>query len=283
MKTLIKKIHSEACLIETTLAPCPKGMVTIEVKEVGLCRTDLFVANGTISLDYDVVLGHEFSGIIVHDDSNTYQIGQTVAVNPLYSNKKFMGLDFDGALTQYIHVPLEQIIPTTLDFKTAAYIEPVCASMAVLKANINKEQVGGVYGNNRIAQLTYIILKSFGYNIQWLNEANTYEDNSFDYIVETLFEVKQIETILSLLKDNGLLVVKSRKKQSVGINPGVLVAKEICMQAVNYYDYHKAITWLEENQHLVVDLLGESYHIDQWGKAFEQAVSGENKKIFIHF
>lgn len=283
MKTLLKKNHSYTSLVETTLEDCPIGYVTIKVQSVGLCRTDLFVANGTIALDYDVVLGHEFSGTVVQDLSNTYHVGQRVAVNPLYPEKKFMGLDFNGALTEYIHVPLAQVIPTNLDFKTASYVEPVCASMAVLKAHINKEQVGGVYGNNRIAQLTYIILQSFGYNVQWLDEKEVYPLKSFDYIVETLFEEKKINTMLSLLKDNGLLIVKSRKKQSVPINPGLLVAKEITLQAVNYYDYTKTMSWLENNQHLVTDLLGDSYHINDWEMAFDQATSGESKKIFIHF
>lgn len=285
MKSLIKFTQAETklCEVPTLLEPAPNE-VLIQVKSVGLCRTDLFVSNGNIPLNYDIVLGHEFSGVIVKDPSKTYSIGQHVAVNPLYINKKFMGVDFNGALTEFISVPLGQVIATSLhSFKVSSYVEPVAASMAVLKANINKEQKGGVYGNNRIAQLTFIILQSFGYNIEWLDENKIYENDSYDYIVETLFEEKHLQIMLSLLKDNGLLIVKSRKKQAVGINPSLLVSKEICLQSVNYYDFHKTMKWLEENFSQIDCLLGESYHIDDWQAAFSKAMNGESKKIFIHF
>lgn len=285
MKSLIKFTQSQTKLCEnpTILEPLPNE-VLIQVKSVGLCRTDLFVSNGIIPLDYDIVLGHEFSGVIVKDPSNTYSIGQHVAVNPLYSNKKFMGVDFNGALTEYISVPLTQVISTNLEsFKISSYVEPVAASMAVLKANINKEQKGAVYGKNRIAQLTFIILQSFGYNVEWLDENQQYENNSYDYIVETLFEETHLQIMLSLLKENGLLIVKSRKKQAIGINPGILVSKEICLQSVNYYDFHKTMKWLEENHSKIDCLLGESYHISDWEHAFNKAMNGESKKIFIHF
>lgn len=283
MKTLIKKKNQPTQLVDRVFCPV-NGLVTIRVKSVGLCRSDLAIANGTIALDHPVVLGHEFSGVVGDDSSGHFRIGQKVAVNPLYPDKKFLGLDLDGALCEYLQVPAEQVIPTDiLDFQTAAYIEPVAASMAVLKAKITKNEVGAVYGKNRIAELTYLILQSHGYNITWLNEQQQYPSSSFDYIVETLFEEKELAMQLDLLKDNGLLVVKSRKKQAVGINPSILVAKEITLQAVNYYNFGEAMTWLERNSQLIQPLLGNSYPIEQWEEAFAEAQSGEANKTFIHF
>jgi threonine dehydrogenase-like Zn-dependent dehydrogenase len=264
MKALIKYQHGITKLVDLPSLSSPKdNMVTIQIKCVGLCRTDLSVAKGLIPVSEDIILGHEFSGIITEDKSDTFSIGQAVVVNPLFPNKKFMGLDFSGALTEYIQVPIEQVVRTNLPFQVSAYIEPVAASMAALKANITKEQKGAVYGNNRIAQLTYLILKSFGYNISLLNENNFYNDNSFDYVIETLFEEEHLTKIINMLKDNGLLIIKSRKKQGVGINPGLLVAKEINMQAV------------------ITPLLGDCYPIEQWEEAFKAADRGESKKIFI--
>lgn len=284
MKTLVKT-ESGIILKDTVPGTLKDGFVRIEVKEVGLCRTDLYVADGTIPVSGDIILGHEFSGIINESKSTLFKFGERVGVNPLF-DLKFMGLDFDGCLRKYIDVPQEQVIKAyDLDFKFAAYLEPVAASMAVLKACKDKEAKGAVFGHNRIAELTYLILKTEGYNIEWLDEKVSYnseQNNSYDYIVETLFNEEYLKTIIKLLKKEGTLVVKSRKKQLTGLIASDLVAKELTFRCVNYYDFNETMSWLTQNQHVVEHLLGHSYPLEQWRAAFDEAYKGESKKIFIH-
>lgn len=260
-----------------------KGFVRINVKEVGLCRTDLFVADGTIKVDQDIILGHEFSGVIVETESNLFKVNERVSVNPLF-DIRFMGLDFDGCLRDFIDVPEEQVIRAfDLDFKVAAYLEPVAASMAVLKVCHDKQAKGAVFGYNRIAELTYIILKEEGYNIEWIDEKNvTAQDNEYDYIIETLFNEVYLSRIIKLLKKEGTLVVKSRKKQLTGLVASDLVAKELTLRCVNYYDFNKTMEWLISHQNTISHLLGDSYPLDDWKNAFDEAYKGESKKIFIH-
>lgn len=233
MRSLVKAsdgIH----LKEYKMPELKKGFVRINVKEVGLCRTDLFVADGTIKVDQDIILGHEFSGIIVETKSTLFKVNERVSVNPLF-DIRFMGLDFDGCLRDFIDVPEEQVIRAfDLDFKVAAYLEPVAASMAVLKVCHDKKAKGAVFGYNRIAELTYIILKEEGYNIEWIDEKNiTAQDNEYDYVIETLFNEVYLSKIIKLLKKEGTLVVKSRKKQLTGLVASDLVAKELTLRCVN--------------------------------------------------
>lgn len=282
MRSLVKTsegIH----LKEYKMSELKKGFVRINVKEVGLCRTDLFVADGTIKVDQDIILGHEFSGVVVETNSNLFEVAERVAVNPLF-DIKFMGLDFDGCLRDFIDVPEEQVIKAfDLDFKVAAYLEPVAASMAVLKACHDKQAKGAVFGYNRIAELTYIILKEEGYNIEWIDEKNvTAKDNEYDYIIETLFNEIYLRKIIKLLKKEGTLVVKSRKKQLTGLVASDLVAKELTLRCVNYYDFNKTMKWLISHQNTISHLLGDSYPLDNWRNAFDEAYKGESKKIFIH-
>ena len=64
-KALIKNTQ-HVQLIETDLksSDCETD-VLVKVSHIGLCRTDLQVANGTIQIDRDeIVLGHEFSAQI---------------------------------------------------------------------------------------------------------------------------------------------------------------------------------------------------------------------------
>lgn len=282
MRSLVKAsdgIH----LKEYKMPELKKGFVRINVKEVGLCRTDLFVADGTIKVDQDIILGHEFSGIIVETKSTLFKVNERVSVNPLF-DIRFMGLDFDGCLRDFIDVPEEQVIRAfDLDFKVAAYLEPVAASMAVLKVCHDKKAKGAVFGYNRIAELTYIILKEEGYNIEWIDEKNiTAQDNEYDYVIETLFNEVYLSKIIKLLKKEGMLVVKSRKKQLTGLVASDLVAKELTLRCVNYYDFNKTMEWLISHQNTISHLLGDSYPLDDWRNAFDEAYKGESKKIFIH-
>lgn len=282
MRSLVKAsdgIH----LKEYKMPELKKGFVRINVKEVGLCRTDLFVADGTIKVDQDIILGHEFSGIIVETKSTLFKVNERVSVNPLF-DIRFMGLDFDGCLSDFIDVPEEQVIRAfDLDFKVAAYLEPVAASMAVLKVCHDKKAKGAVFGYNRIAELTYIILKEEGYNIEWIDEKNiTAQDNEYDYVIETLFNEVYLSKIIKLLKKEGTLVVKSRKKQLTGLVASDLVAKELTLRCVNYYDFNKTMEWLISHQNTISHLLGDSYPLDDWRNAFDEAYKGESKKIFIH-
>lgn len=282
MRSLVKAsdgIH----LKEYKMPELKKGFVRINVKEVGLCRTDLFVADGTIKVDQDIILGHEFSGIIVETKSTLFKVNERVSVNPLF-DIRFMGLDFDGCLRDFIDVPEEQVIRAfDLDFKVAAYLEPVASSMAVLKVCHDKKAKGAVFGYNRIAELTYIILKEEGYNIEWIDEKNiTDQDNEYDYVIETLFNEVYLSKIIKLLKKEGTLVVKSRKKQLTGLVASDLVAKELTLRCVNYYDFNKTMEWLISHQNTISHLLGDSYPLDDWRNAFDEAYKGESKKIFIH-
>lgn len=282
MRSLVKAsdgIH----LKEYKMPELKKGFVRINVKEVGLCRTDLFVADGTIKVDQDIILGHEFSGIIVETKSTLFKVNERVSVNPLF-DIRFMGLDFDGCLRDFIDVPEEQVIRAfDLDFKVAAYLEPVAASMAVLKVCHDKKAKGAVFGYNRIAELTYIILEEEGYNIEWIDEKNiTAQDNEYDYVIETLFNEVYLSKIIKLLKKEGTLVVKSRKKQLTGLVASDLVAKELTLRCVNYYDFNKTMEWLISHQNTISHLLGDSYPLDDWRNAFDEAYKGESKKIFIH-
>lgn len=230
-----------------------------------------------------IVLGHECSGIVQHDALGRFAPGEAVAINPVFPDGQFMGLHFDGALQELIHVPAAQLVPAgDLDLKVAAYLEPVAASMAVLKARIEKNQKGVIYHQNRISHLTFLILTSLGYDLEWVREAPSPDvRDRYDYAIETVFEQQSIHAMLGALKPGGLLVVKSRQYTPTAITPAMLVAKELTLQAVNYYDFASAMEWLRANQALLAPLLGSVYPLDDWEAAFDAASAADAKKIFV--
>lgn len=258
--------------------------VRIKVHTIGLCWTDLNVANGTIPFKKNLILGHEFSGDIVLSNYHKLSVGDKVSVNPYFENNQFMGLDFNGCLVDFIDVHYSKVFKTNnvnLTYCHLAYLEPIAASMAPILKIANKKLIGAVYGNNRITQLTYKILTSLNYNIQLLNPDNSYPLNSFDYIIETTPNEKDIQNILTLLKENGQLILKSRKNLLTGINFSYVVSKQLNITAVNYNDFSESMTWLENNFSLIDPLLGKTFKINDWKLAFLEAEKSDSQKIFI--
>lgn len=281
MKALIK--NNTGISISNLDLTVKENWVLLKVNTIGLCRTDLLVASGVISVNQEsIILGHEFSATVENDPLNIFTKGQIVGVNPLWNNK-FMGLDFDGAICEFIYVPHDKVIPTTLiDFKVIAYLEPVAASMAVLKA-INKEtdKKVAIVGNNRISQLTKLILDTELIDCEILNEKELTQENEYDVIIETVLNNDIFSAIIKALKPEKTLIIKSRKREPVNFQAVDLIAKEINIRSVNYYDFNKAMRWLENNYLLIQSLLGEAFPLTLWENAFAKANSGEQQKIFI--
>lgn len=258
--------------------------VTVAMRAVGLCRTDLLVAKGQLAVPADLVLGHEGAGVVIRDPSGRFLPGQTVAINPYYPNGQFLGLHLPGILQEEVQIPANQLVlAEELPFHTAAYVEPVAASMAVLKALPGRErQRGLILGDNRIAHLTHLILQSLAYEVDWV-KTSLYdgEPDQYDYAIETLFESQAVRSLMTALKPEGLLVVKSRQFVPTEVLPSLMVAKELTLKAVNYGDFHVAIDWLKRHQAHVEPLLGARYPLHAWEKAFEAASAPRAPKIFI--
>lgn len=259
------------------------SMAIVRVGWVGLCRTDLAVASGAMPAPDGIILGHECSGIVERDPSGKHASGALVAVNPLLQSRAFLGLHTNGVLQSRLLIDPRQLVAASgVDPRIAAYVEPVAASMAAAKARIDTSQRGVIFNDNRISALTHGILVSMGYRVDWIQ---TPPDGSivevYDYAIETSFEDRLIELTLRALRPGGLLVVKSRQAAPRSINPAELVAKELTLQAVNYYDFDAAMAWLRQHSKIIEPLLGASYPIRRWQEAFNAARSGESLKTFI--
>ncbi|MBV8378667.1 MAG: zinc-binding dehydrogenase [Verrucomicrobia bacterium] len=125
--------------------------VLLAVQAVGVCGSDIHQAHGRHSwkVNYPVVLGHEFGGVIAQAGKNVRAfregdrvVSETAAVIDLNSpfvrrglynldpNRLGFGAGVNGAMTLYAKVP-ERIlhhIPARLPFEVAALTEPCCVA-----------------------------------------------------------------------------------------------------------------------------------------------------------
>src|SRR6201987_2262251 len=142
---------SEAHSVELREVPVPEigdSEVLLAVRAVGVCGKDIHVAyekHTGGNINYPVILGHEFAGVIVQAGKNVRGfkegdrvVSETAAVidenspfvrRGLYNldpGRRGFGFGVDGAMTHYTKVP-ERIlhqIPATLPFEVAALTEP---------------------------------------------------------------------------------------------------------------------------------------------------------------
>jgi L-iditol 2-dehydrogenase len=136
--------------------------VLLEVANVGVCGSDLhqWTADHSWTVNYPVVLGHEFSGTIAElgTDVQAWQEGdrvvsETAAIidpqNPLSRRglynldptRKGFGYGVDGAMTRYVRVPsrILHAVPDSLPLEHACLAEPCCVAYNAVVKNARIE------------------------------------------------------------------------------------------------------------------------------------------------
>jgi len=156
----------------------------IRIKAVGVCGSDLHGFSGHSKRRVPpLVLGHEFSGEIVATGAGVsgFQSGDRVIVYPLVTcghcayclsncqqlcaSRKLFGLDFHGAMAEYVSVPEDCIIalPSGLSYTAGALVEPLAVGLHVLEKCSNVSgKTGLIYGAGGIALLTYLAVRHMG-------------------------------------------------------------------------------------------------------------------------
>ncbi len=161
--------------------------VLLEVGAVGVCGSDLhqWAADHSWPVNYPVILGHEFAGVIAETGARAigWDIGQrvvseTAAVidlnNPLSRQglynldpgRKGFGYGVDGAMTRYVRVPARCLhrLPDNLPLEKAALTEPCCVAFnaTVHNARIQPGDRVVVFGPGAIGILCSAIARLCG-------------------------------------------------------------------------------------------------------------------------
>ncbi|HEY9774539.1 MAG TPA: alcohol dehydrogenase catalytic domain-containing protein [Planktothrix sp.] len=279
--------------------------VLIRVTLAGLCRTDLYAAEGRMKTCDPLVLGHEFSGIIeeVGAEVDGLRAGNRVTVNPLLpcetcrhcvagfsgacQNSTFLGVDRTGCFAHFICVPARAVfrLADNVSDLAAAYAEPVAASLAVLKAGINTSDKVLIYGKNRFSQLLEKILQIHGIRHVTTHDTTTCtavaEAGTFDCVVETMLNAKAFSEIVDAVRPGGKIVLKSRQFEPVPLLLTDLLKKEPIMHVVNYGPFDHALRLLTGGKLHVEDLVDGVYRLEQYEQVMKTARNRESLKPFF--
>jgi threonine dehydrogenase-like Zn-dependent dehydrogenase len=165
VKALVLKKPGQT-VIERVPEPVTIEGLLLEVRMVGLCGTDLNSYRGRNPMvSYPRILGHEVSATIVEGDRHNpaLRAGVNVALSP-YSNcgkcascqrgrpnacqfNETLGVQRDGALTEYISVPPEKAYPAKLSLKELCLIEPLTVGFhAAARGRVTADDVVAIFG-----------------------------------------------------------------------------------------------------------------------------------------
>jgi L-iditol 2-dehydrogenase len=153
------------------------GHVIIEVEAAGICGTDLHIQSAEYPFNPPVILGHEFSGVVVDvaPDVTQVKLGQRVTSLPYFStcgvcepcitgqwnlcpDRKSAGSGTHGAFARYVLMPERSVrpLPENVDFIAGAVTEPLacCVHALLEKAIIRPGDLVVVSGPGAIGLLS---------------------------------------------------------------------------------------------------------------------------------
>jgi L-iditol 2-dehydrogenase len=168
MLAVVKEKPGTGFVFKKVKTPKPKeDEVLIRVKSVGICGSDIPIFKGVRVVEYPLIPGHEFSGIIVETGNRVenFKIEDRVVaglvvhcgrcvyckqgLESLCDNIYEIGIHVDGAFAEYVIAPEKTLhkLPENMNFNQGASIDPLASAYRpVKKANISSNDVVAIFG-----------------------------------------------------------------------------------------------------------------------------------------
>jgi threonine dehydrogenase-like Zn-dependent dehydrogenase len=166
MKALFIRQPGEAILDSAPEPTSPGDQLLLRVRLVGLCGSDLNSFRGRNPLvSFPRIPGHEVAATIVEGSNSDPRLasGVNVTMSPYTSCGKCaacrrgranacqfnqtLGVQRDGAMTEFITMPAEKLYPSKLSLKELCLVEPLAVAFhAVARGRVTKDDIVAVFG-----------------------------------------------------------------------------------------------------------------------------------------
>ncbi|MEM1525972.1 MAG: alcohol dehydrogenase catalytic domain-containing protein [Ignisphaera sp.] len=316
MKAAVLFSHKNLEILDVDIPAPPHGWALIEVELTGICGTDKAFYTGTYKLfKSPLIPGHEVVGKVVEGPKDL--VGERVVPeinfscwrceycrSGLYthcSNKKTLGIDFDGGMAEYFIAPVEALHKFNGSPEKGIFVEPLAAILRALSFNHPKPMDRiAVIGSGAIAWLLVQVLRNvYKLDVDVIVRRNSikaryfkrvadvvYVDEVKESYYDVVFEVsgdpKAIDAAVRIAKSLGVIHLKSTPGAVTQMNSTIAVVKElniVCSRCGTFKEFEYAIKLLKEN--LVETILNQVYSLDNARKAFEEAITGQYFRIAL--
>ena len=238
MKALVLR-EPGVVAVEEVPNPTPaQGEVLLQVRRIGLCGSDLNSYRGkNPMISYPRILGHEVAATVVESEDAKFSIGTNITLSPYTQCGKCpsclrgrpnacqfnetMGVQRDGALSEYIAVPAGKLYSASLGIKELCLVEPLTVGFhAVARGRVTAEDTvaiigcGGV-GLGAVAASGFRGARTIGIDVDDAKLAIAAKAGATDLINTTRDDLHQ--RLQSLTDGRGPDVVGRCKRNSAGV------------------------------------------------------------------
>jgi threonine dehydrogenase-like Zn-dependent dehydrogenase len=309
--------NNELQLIDTALPEPKENEVLIRPIYSGICNTDLEILKGY--MNFQGIMGHEFVGIVEKSPGSEW-IGKTVVgeinlacgdctycINGLGNHclkRTILGIQGkDGAMAEYLTLPLQNIhaVPEEVEWRKAVFTEPLAAACEILEQlEILPQYQILLIGDGKLAQLIARVLKLHTENLTVVGKHpskielfNKYDipaesvdhfnaaPASFQVVIEATGNWEGWGLALDMLMPRGFLILKSTYVGNQNFNPAPLVINEITLIGSRCGPFPKALQLLKEGIVDPLDLITNSFSLNEWEKAFQTAIQADSMKVLL--
>ncbi|MGJ9457877.1 zinc-dependent alcohol dehydrogenase [Oceanobacillus sp. CF4.6] len=314
MKSInVMEHQSHPAIIEKNFQPLFENSTKIKVLYGGICGTDIKLIEGRYPIQdelFPLTIGHEFVGEIVEAEanSNLFQVGDYVVGKPtlkscmeciycktgrvnLCKDRLRLGINADGAFTEYISIPQENLIEVNFlhNISNGIWLEPISVVARGIHAlNINPNLRIAIAGVGPIGFLTALMIKEFGSHITMIgleqdrtnlvhltelgiiDEFNIQveDEEIFDIVIDCTGHENAINNLFLLAKPSATVLLLGTNKFSMNINLSLITYKELHVTGTigaNEEDWNYSVDFLKRNE----STLSNFVHISPLEEAIE--------------
>lgn len=299
MKALIIQKPGEAAVVSVPEPVASEGKLLLRVRMIGLCGSDLNSFRGKNPLvTFPRIPGHEVAATLVESSSQNASLaaGTNVTLSPYTScgkcpsclRKRFnacqfnetLGVQRDGALTEFISIPAEKLYPANLTIKELCLVEPLTVGFhSVARGRVTASDTVAVFGCGgvglgAIAASRFRGARTIGVDLddtklqlaqsagaefvingerEYLHErlADLTNGRGPDVIIEAVGHPQTFRSAVEEVSFTGRVVYIGYAKEPVAYETRLFVQKELDIRGSRNAlpeDFHQVIKMLEEGR-----------------------------------
>ena len=227
--------------------------------------------------------------------------------------KELLGITTDGGLAEFLSVPAELVhpLPEGIDVSSGIFVEPLAAAIETYeKAPAEHDEPVVIIGCGKTGLLVAQVYDAFGANVvvvdqnRWrlglvrqLGIQNIVNTSNPDWkrrvldlttdvgpriVIESTSNPEGITMALDLIRDGGIIGLKSIHGEKIRFNPSEIVQREITMFGNFSGPYKKAVDMLNKGRIEVKRLITKEFKLEDGSKAFEFASDPSTTKVVIN-
>jgi threonine dehydrogenase-like Zn-dependent dehydrogenase len=227
--------------------------------------------------------------------------------------KEVLGITTDGGLAEFVSVPADLVhpLPEGIDITTGIFVEPLASAIETYeRAPTDQDEQVVIIGSGKIGLLVAQVYDAYGANVivadknRWQlglvrqlgipNTVNTSNPNWKQQILDLTTDVgprvviestsnpEGITMALDLVRNGGIVGLKSIHGETVNLNPSDIVQREITLFGNFAGPYKKAVDMLDKGRIEVKRLITKEFKLEEGPKAFEFAAEPNTTKVVIN-